>query len=270
MQFSKPLIDHFIVLADATQAVATSPQVSANSKLYETLKDFQPMIAAGVALIAAVVAVYAARTNYRSAQDVAKRNIEYQNAQAQFAYHNKQTGIVGWLYLRTAECRLTIDKYMFRIQYFCSNFELMAGLDMRHIGEESFKKMVADLSDMEGVYEASGLKEVDLEFLVTLDAEDQNNYYLISQNLLYFDSNLQAFVNFTQRLGAMGQDDGDRVYGQLKSFAESVKFNAGRHRSLQDQVSKRMDKLRSARDADRDEITKAGGPQAGSAESNLT
>ena len=164
MQFSSTIIDRFIVLADATKAVATPPQPSANFDLYETLKDFQPLIAAFVALIAAGMTFYSARKSYRSAQDVAIKNIAAAKAQTDLAYHNKQTGMVRWLYLRTVECGVTIDRYTFNIQSFCNNFQLMAGLNMRHVKEETFRQFVATAINMNGVYEKTGLREETLLF----------------------------------------------------------------------------------------------------------
>jgi hypothetical protein len=246
------------------------PQGNQHAQIYDTLKDFQPLIAAAVALLAAGVAFYSARTNYHSAQDVALKNIAAAKVQTDVAYRNKQTGIVRWLYLRTAECGVTIDRYMFKIQHFLSDFKFFAGLNMRHVKEENFKNVVASFNNMDGVYEKSGLKEVDLEFLVTLDTDDQHNYLLIAQNLLYFDAHLQEFLHFTRRLETVGLDDTDYVHGMLKSHVESVQYSADRHRTLQALVSQRMDKLSPTGEADKGQTGEPVKPDAVSTISNLT
>src|SRR5215212_10229662 len=98
-----------------------------------SVKEYQTLIAAFVALMAAGVAFWgvqraanknyksaqdAANTNYKSAQNVAKTNIAWQQDQVVRAQNKRQAAVITWIYLRTAEARrkvqeatMTLDRF---------------------------------------------------------------------------------------------------------------------------------------------------------------
>ncbi|SFJ72552.1 hypothetical protein [Bradyrhizobium sp. cf659] len=160
------------------------------------VKDYQTIIGALVALLAAALAFYgahrSAKMSYRSAQDAAKTNVDWQQKQAALALSSRRVAFVNWLYLRTVDARRRAEEALLAVIDLEKSYEIS-----NKLGEQSLTRYAPfishcrSVSSIASILEKSDLSKLDLETVAGVEQGDQEHFFSVTSTLNLIDLDLE-------------------------------------------------------------------------------
>jgi len=168
--------------------------------LYTVLKDFQTITAAMIALCAAALTFFgvqrAAAISYKSTQDAAKANIEWQREQAARVANNRQAALVTWLYLRATGARIKMGQASIYLNNIRSTHNFLSQSDDADIKQnQSFISVAGKILALTPIFEKSELSTIDIKFLLDFDRENQSHFFSVVQIINSFDDYIRDIQN---------------------------------------------------------------------------
>jgi len=175
---------------------------------YRLLKDFQPLVATGVALIAAYVSfvapVRAALVNATTSREIKDKEIEEQRRIAAEVLETKSTAFVAWMAVRCNEAVVEVRK----LEHLLDVYEEVSKEESKKFPETEFEKtlsMKREITNFATYYDYSQLAAATLEILLILHREDVRLYSAILWAVGNVDRALKRFNQRPIDLTAMAR-----------------------------------------------------------------